>query len=59
MHPIAALMLSESFEAERRRVLRHPRRFLSEERSAHPERRAPGSSFLRIPRFLRPADRAA
>ena len=59
MHPIAALMLSESLEAERRRVQRHPRRFLNEERPAHAERRASGPSFLRIPRFLRLTGRAA
>jgi hypothetical protein len=53
MHPIAALMLSESLEAERRRVQRHPRRWLNEERHAHSETRASRSAFLGIPRFLR------
>jgi hypothetical protein len=59
MHAIVALMLSESLEAERRRVQPHPRRFLIEERPASSERRASGPSFPRIPRFLRPAGRAA
>jgi hypothetical protein len=53
MHPIAALILSESLEAERRRALRHPRRWLNEESSAHAERRASSSGIFRFPRFLR------
>jgi hypothetical protein len=53
MHPIAALMLSESLEAERRRALRHPRRWLNEERPAQAERRASRPGVLGLPRFLR------
>jgi hypothetical protein len=50
MNPIAALMLSEAIEADRRRVLRHPRRWMTEERPAKP---TSASGFLRLPRFFR------
>jgi hypothetical protein len=56
MQPIAVLMLSEAIEEECRRVLRHPRRWMNDERPAEATK-APG--ILRLPRFFRLADSKA
>jgi hypothetical protein len=56
MHPIAALMLSEAIEDERRRVQRHPRRWMNLER---PTRATTTSGGFRLPRPFRLADSKA
>jgi hypothetical protein len=53
MHPIAALMLSEALEEERRRVLRHPRRWVNVETAAPAERPAPRAGTIRLPGIFR------
>ena len=56
MNPIAVLMLSEALEEERRRVQRHPRRWMNTERPAEV---APASGGFRLPRLFRLADSKA
>ena len=50
MNPIAALMLSEAIEEERRRALRHPRRWINDERPALAKK---ASGILHLPRVFR------
>jgi hypothetical protein len=50
MNPIAALMLSRSIEEERRRVLAHRHRWLSQEQGT-PEHRSGRRSRFQLPRF--------
>jgi hypothetical protein len=56
MNPTAALMLSEAIEEERRRVLRHPRRWTNDER---PAKATKASGILHLPRVFRLADSKA
>ena len=56
MHPIAALMLSEALEEERRRVQRHPRRWMNDVR---PAGATTTLGILRLPRIFRLADSKA
>jgi hypothetical protein len=56
MHPMAALMLSEAIDGERRRVQRHPRRWMNPER---PGPSATPPSGFRLPRIFRLADSKA
>ncbi len=51
MHPIAALMLSTSLEEERRRVLLHRRRWLSEEPISRGEHRSARFGWFRLPQI--------
>ena len=57
MHPIAALMLSEAIEADRRRVQQHPRRWMNVEMPFGP--RSATRPFFRLPRVFRLADSKA
>jgi hypothetical protein len=48
MHPIAALMLSEAIEDERRRVQRHPRHWMNVERPTRSTTTWGGFRLLRV-----------
>ena len=56
MHPLTALMLAEALEKDRRRDLRHQRRWMRVERPARSTTRATG---FRLPRIFRLADSKA
>jgi hypothetical protein len=56
MLPLTALMLAEALEEDRRRDLRHPRRWMSFERPARSTTRAGG---FRLARVFRLADSKA
>jgi hypothetical protein len=58
MHPVAALMLSEAIEADRRRVQQHPRRWMNAEPPAGLRSTTRPGGF-RLPRVFRLADSKA